>query len=123
MRIQSACMGSRKKMENNFQTVVTFMNSQNTLITDTAWDDTHPLSRLSDQEKREMCASFEWETKRLKKALRLATKWGIRSDGFSAEVSDSIRVWIDGGMLGDPPEAPSYYPCKNAQHIHPVETP
>lgn len=136
--------------------------------TDAAWENDHPLHRLSDQEKRELCGKFEaqvnhwkriameeqrraaelsgklitrptprtitektldrlgvqwgtseWirvcssleaENDRLRLALGRAARWGIRSDGFSGEVSDSLRVWIDGGMVGDPPEVPSYYP-------------
>jgi hypothetical protein len=81
--------------------------------TDAAWETTHPLHRFSDNEKRELCGKFEAESQRLKTALRCAARWGIRSDGFSGEVSDSLRVWIDGGMVGDPPEVPSYYPRHN----------
>jgi hypothetical protein len=53
------------------------------------------------------------DLERLRKALRIASKWGIRSDGFSGEVSDSLRVWIDGGMIGEPPQIPDYYPKNN----------
>jgi hypothetical protein len=82
----------------------------NTPETDEAYENEHPLYRLSDKKKRELCAKFEAENKRLKTALVRATRWGVRSDGFSGEVSDSLRVWIDGGMVGDPPDVPSYYP-------------
>lgn len=116
--------------------------------TDSAWENEHPLHRLSDQEKRELCEKIEGErdkalerckryaeredsirylssrnkememagnnllaeNRRLKLALARAARWGIRSDGFSAEVGGSLRLWIDGGMVGDPPEIPSYYP-------------
>jgi hypothetical protein len=78
--------------------------------TDNAWENNHPLYRFSDNEKRELCAKFETQNKQLKTALAMASKWGIRSDGFSGEVSDSLRVWIDGGMIGDTPQIPDYYP-------------
>jgi hypothetical protein len=87
--------------------------------TDEAWENEHPLHRLSDNEKRELCGKFEAEVERLKTALNRAAKWGIRSDGFSGEVSDSLRVWIDGGMVGDPPEVPSYYPQHNKEAHQP----
>jgi hypothetical protein len=92
----------------------------NTPETDEAWEDAHPLYRLSDNEKRELCGKFEEENERLKTALRRAARWGIRSDGFSGEVSDSLRVWIDGGMVGDPPEVPSYYPLHNVEAWQPA---
>jgi hypothetical protein len=97
----------------------------NTPQTDTAWENEHPLHRLSDNEKRELCGKFEAENERLKMALGRAARWGIRSDGFSGEVSDSLRVWIDGGMVGDPPEVPSYYPQHNDQAMAspPLTTP
>jgi hypothetical protein len=60
------------------------------------------------------------ENRRLKLALSRATKWGIRSDGFSAEVSDSLRIWFDGGMVGDPPAVPSYYPDNSFIEQHAV---
>lgn len=43
--------------------------------------------------------------------LLLAARWGISSDGYSAEVSSQIRCWIIGGMKGDAPKAPDYYPA------------
>ncbi len=43
-------------------------------------------------------------------ALMLAARWGISSDGYSAEVSSRIRCWIIGGMKGEAPKAPDYYP-------------
>lgn len=43
-------------------------------------------------------------------ALLLAARWGIASDGYSAEVSSNIRCWIISGMTGNAPTAPDYYP-------------
>ena len=48
--------------------------------------------------------------KNLEIVLRTAARWGLRSDGFSAEVSDSLRKWIDNGMKDEPPQPPEYYP-------------
>ena len=79
-------------------------------------DDVDELERQQDkrlQKAREnatLAGDLLSENRRLKMALSRAAKWGIRSDGFSAEVSDSLRVWFDGGMVGDPPAVPSYYP-------------
>lgn len=79
--------------------------------TDKAWDSDHPLYSIPDfQQKRDLCANFEEQNAMLKIALKRAAKWGIRSDGFSAEVSDSLRLWVDSGMIKSPPEIPDYYP-------------
>jgi predicted RNase H-like nuclease (RuvC/YqgF family) len=43
-------------------------------------------------------------------ALILAARWGISSDGYSAEVASRIRCWIISGMIGNAPTAPDYYP-------------
>lgn len=54
--------------------------------------------------------NMERQRNQMRDALLIAARWGIRSDGFSGEVSDSLRTWIDAGMSGDPPKVPSYYP-------------
>jgi len=82
--------------------------------------------KLLERKHEGYCAPFIWwvkkaeaekkireisiENKNLKSALISASRWGIKSEGFSAEVSDSIRTWVDNGMIGKPPETPSYYP-------------
>ena len=75
-----------------------------------AWDCQHPLHRLSDREKRELCEKIEQERDAVRDTLLLAVRWGISSDGYSAEVSSRIRCWIIGGMKGPAPKAPDYYP-------------
>jgi hypothetical protein len=54
-------------------------------------------------------------------ALMLAARWGISSDGYSAEVSSRIRCWIIGGMKGEAPKAPDYYPA-NVQAMAAADT-
>src|SRR6478736_2138089 len=46
----------------------------------------------------------------MESTLMLAARWGISSDGYSAEVSSRIRCWIINGMRGDAPKAPDHYP-------------
>jgi hypothetical protein len=50
------------------------------------------------------------ERDRLREALRLAAMWGVQSRGFSASIAVDLRNWIDSGMIGPEPKAPSYYP-------------
>jgi hypothetical protein len=50
------------------------------------------------------------ENRQMKQALYLARKWGVRSDGFSAEVANSIRDFIDRDFQGPAPKQPDYYP-------------
>lgn len=45
-----------------------------------------------------------------RETLMLAARWGIESDGYSANVSGAIRAWIINGMKGPPPKQPDYYP-------------
>ncbi|MBK1884670.1 hypothetical protein JIN85_19825 [Luteolibacter pohnpeiensis] len=45
-----------------------------------------------------------------REALLLAAQWGISSDGYSANVSRQIRIWVLNGMQGPAPKAPDYYP-------------
>ena len=54
--------------------------------------------------------------------LMLAARWGISSDGYSAEVSSRIRRWIINGMRGDAPKAPDYYPANVKEHTTPRNT-
>jgi hypothetical protein len=52
-----------------------------------------------------------YQRDQMESALMLAARWGISSDGYSAEVSSRIRCWIIGGMKGEAPKAPDYYPA------------
>jgi hypothetical protein len=52
-----------------------------------------------------------YQRDQMEAALMLAARWGISSDGYSAEVSSRIRCWIIGGMKGEAPKAPDYYPA------------
>lgn len=53
---------------------------------------------------------LERERDELRRVLVLACKWGVASEGFSAEVSSSIARWVGAGMTGPRPVAPDYYP-------------
>ena len=55
-----------------------------------------------------------YQRDQMEAALMLAARWGISSDGYSAEVSSRIRCWIIGGMKGEAPKAPDYYPANAA---------
>lgn len=54
-----------------------------------------------------------YQRDQMEATLMLAARWGISSDGYSAEVSSRIRCWIIGGMKGDAPKAPDYYPAND----------
>ena len=55
-------------------------------------------------------ANQEEENVKLRAALQLAREWGFAGRGYSARVASSLAAWVDGGMVGDPPKAPDYYP-------------
>lgn len=40
----------------------------------------------------------------LEAALRLATEWGIKSNGHDGTMAVALRKWVDGGMRGAPPQ-------------------
>jgi hypothetical protein len=69
------------------------------------------LMQLAMQLERDL-AEERLGRHQLQQALVRASLWGMRSEGFSAEVSDALRIWVDGGMQGDPPALPSYYPAR-----------
>ncbi len=68
------------------------------------------------------CPDGEWvriteverENAALRQALKQARAWGVTPEGFSAEQSRKLAVWIDAGMVGKPPSLPNYYPPTNA---------
>ncbi len=77
----------------------------------------------------EACEDMEFERNEAKAqrdqmeaALMLAARWGISSDGYSAEVASRIRCWIIGGMQGEAPKAPDYYPSNARTEGPPTET-
>lgn len=84
------------------------------------WGDTTTQNeeiRVQQRQIKALCEenqSLREDYENVRDALLRAAKWGIRSDGFSAEVSDALRMWVDAGMIGDPPEVPSYYPQQNS---------
>lgn len=59
-----------------------------------------------------------YQSDQMDAALTLAARWGILSDGYSSDVSSRIRSWIIGGMKGEAPKAPDYYPA-NAERRQP----
>lgn len=58
----------------------------------------------------ELARQLEQELAAAHEALMLAARWGISSDGYSAEVAGDLRCWIINGMKGPPPKAPDFYP-------------
>lgn len=75
--------------------------------TDKIWDDLRNSWAYWNQDHAH--EALLNHARKLEESLRLAAKWGMRSNGFSADVSDAIRNWIDGGMKGNPPKEPEYY--------------
>jgi hypothetical protein len=50
--------------------------------TDAAWDESCPLKKLSDTEKREFARQLEREREKLKSALKVIHTWATFRDGI-----------------------------------------
>lgn len=75
------------------------MKNTDTPETDAAWENDHPLHRLSDNEKRELCAGMERERDSLAKKFTKLDKPKYSGDPMLDDVlakeNADFRAWVN----------------------------